>query len=886
MVMPTVPVALLALRQVPSRIRRVAMQDILDPMERDRIDFFVSHAGRDRPWAEWVAWQLTEAGFTVELDVWDWAAGQNLMMAISEALDRADRMMALFSVAYFDRSRYTTEEWSASMLHVLGADTARLLPLRVEDVPPGQMPAVLRPLVFRDLFGLDEDAARRVLLEAAAGPHRPDGPPVFPGRGVPGRLSRLGGSGPRMPGSAPRVWNVPARNPGFTGRDGPLVQVRERLLSGDRAVVQALHGMGGVGKTQLAAEYAHRFAGDYDIGWWIAAEQAGLIGDQVAALADELGCATLGADRIVAARAVLAELRGRGRWLLVFDNAERPQDLALWLPGGTTGHILITTRTHGWDEIASPIEVDVLARSESIAILRARVSGLTSTDADHLAEELGDLPLGVTQAAGYLIETGMPANGYRHLLVNRAGEILSEGRPSSYPRSLAAATHLAIDRLTEQDPAATELVQLCSFLATEPVPLAWFRQAAGELPDVLAARVADPVAWSQLLARVGRSSLARIDWRGLQMHRLTQAILRARLTPEQVVSSRASIEAIMTANDPGDPEDPVSWPGWAQLLRHLLAADLAATDDPALRDLACNASWYLLRHGDGRSCHDFTSYLHEQWRHRLGDDDRHTLRAARNLAASFEPMGRYEAARQLNEDILARERRTLGNDHRDTLVSAANLAVDLRALDEVQAARELDEDTLARRQRILGNDHPDTLNSASGLANDLRKLGEVQAARELDEDTLARRRRVLGNDHPRTLTSATGLANDLRKLGEVQAARELDEDTLARKRRVLGDDHPDTLSSATGLANDLRKLGEVQAARELDEDTLARKRRVLGNDHPRTLTSATNLANDLRKLGEVQAARKLDEDTLARKRRVLGEVDHPGSLSIEDDEEG
>ena len=181
-------------------------------------------------------------------------------------------------------------------------------------------------------------------------------------------------------GARPRVWNIPARNPGFTGRGGLLGQVRERLLAGDRAVVQALHGMGGVGKTQLAAEYAHRFAGTYDLAWWINAEQGGLIGDQVAALGLALGCVPPGAGAQTARAAVLAELRHRGRWLLVFDNAEDPADVAPWLPGGG-GHVLITTRERGWDEVAAPVEMDVLARAESVAILQARVPALSGAGA-------------------------------------------------------------------------------------------------------------------------------------------------------------------------------------------------------------------------------------------------------------------------------------------------------------------------------------------------------------------------------------------------------------------------------------------------------------------------------------------------------------------------
>ena len=815
----------------------------------DHTDFFVSHAGADRAWAEWVAWQLTRAGYRVELDVWDWAAGRNFVLAMSDALERCDRVVALFSAAYFERDRYTTEEWSASLLHVLGIDQARLVPVRVEEVPTAQIPAVLRPLLARDIFGLGEEQARQVLLAAVAGPRRPTRKPLLPPPRTPAALGDLRAPTPRIPGGMPPIWNLPARNPGFTGRDGLLVAIREELLAGDKAVVQALEGMGGVGKTQLAIEYAHQFAGAYDLAWWVNSEQAGLIGEQFAALGGELGCVEAGAGTEAVRAAVLRTLRGLGRWLLVFDNATDPGDVRLWLPGGS-GHVLITSRERNWAEIAAPVEIDVLARAESVAILCHRVAGLAEADAARLAVQLGDLPLALAQAAGYMAATGMPAARYLDLLQTKAGQLLDQARPVSYPESLAAATQLIVDRLAEEDPPAAELAGLCAFLAPEPIPEDLFTAAASEMPGELAARMADPLAWPQTLAQLARQALARIDQRGLVMHRLTQVILRDRLTPAQAAATREQAEAILATSYPGDPGNPVTWPRWAQLMPHLLAADLAATGNAALRWMACGACWYLLSRGDTRTAHDLASDLRQHWRARLGDDDRGMQAITVYLARALSEMARYAEARDLTRDILDRARRVLGEDHKDTLSTAGNLAIILRHLGEVQAARDLDQDTLDRRRRVLGDDHPATLLSASGLALDLRALGEVQAARDLDQDTLDRSRRVLGADHPNTLISASNLAIDLTALGEVQAARDLEQDTLDRSRRVLGADHPNTLISASNLALDLRALGEVQAARDLDQDTLDRRRRVLGADHPNTLDSANKLAADLRLLEE------------------------------------
>jgi transcriptional regulator with XRE-family HTH domain len=575
-------------------------------------------------------------------------------------------------------------------------------------------------------------------------------------------LTTMRRSGDRLAGTMPRLWNIPARNPAFTGREDLLAAVREQLQTGRAAVVQALYGMGGVGKTQLAAEYAHRFAESYRLAWWINAEQTRLIGDQFASLGQGLGCIPPGAENEAARAAVLAELRQHDRWLLIFDNAGAPADVMPWLPGGG-GHVLITSRERGWDEVASPVEVDLLTRAESIEMLLHRAPGLTEADADRLAAALGDLPLAIAQAAAFMAGTGTPASQYLGLLQTRAGHLLDLAVPGSYPQSLAAATVVTAARLSVHDSAAANLASLCAFLAPEPIPENLFTDAAGLLPGELASQAVDPLAWRQTLAQLAGHSLARVDHRGLQMHRLTQAILRDQLTPARAAATRRCTEAILAAGDPGDPPNPDTWDRWAQLMPHVFAADLAATENPALRELVRRVCWYLIERGDARTPRDLASNLHQQWRNRLGENHEHTLMAAHYLAWALLELGSYAESRDLNQDTLARRRHVMGEDHPDTLNSAHNLALGLRLLGEVEAARDLDHDNLVRHRQMQGQDHPSALRSASNLAADLRELGEVQAARDLDQDTLERRRRVLGRDHPDTLRSACNLAAELRK---------------------------------------------------------------------------------------------------------------------------
>ncbi|MGH4007489.1 MAG: FxSxx-COOH system tetratricopeptide repeat protein [Pseudonocardiaceae bacterium] len=839
------------------------------------VDFFISHAGRDQAWAEWVAWHLVEAGYTVELDCWDWATGENFVKRMHAAMEAANRVVALFSPAYFEDLRYTSEEWTSAL--VKGDEGEhRLMPVQIE---PCTVPRLVNSLVRVELFGVDEVEAARRLLAAVRGPVRPDGKPAFPGQGRAGVLTGRGEKGPRLPGVLPPVWNIGPRNPGFVGRDATLGQLRERLRSGGTAVVQALHGMGGVGKTQVAIEYAYRYVGDYDLVWWVSAEENGLIGEQYTELAAELNLVPLRADTASAVGALRAYLRGHGRWLVVLDNAESPRDLRDWLPAGP-GHTVITSRHPGWGELATRVEIDVLPRPESVELIHISRPRVSAVDANCLAEALGDLPLALAQAAGFLAETGMPVTHYLDLLKTRTEELLDQNPPQSHPLSLAAVIRLSTDRLAEIDPAALAMARIGAFLAPEPIPAELLIRAVtidngwpSEL-EMLAVTVASPVTAHRSLGRIGSYGLARIVDGGLQLHRLTQTILRDQLGADSTAAYRIYSEALLAATELGDERDPAHWPGWARILPHLLAIDPATSCSSDLRDLACRAAWYIYYRGDIQSARDLTQHLHQQWSEQLGSDDQHTLRSAYILLRVLMHFGIFDHALCLGEDTLVRCRRVLGDDHPDTLHAAHYLAAFLYGIGEFERARQLNIDTLERRRRVLGADHIDVQRSAHNLAMTLHALGEFEVARQLHHNCLAYWRRMLGNEHPLTLNTANDLGRDLHALGQVDAARQLHEDNLARAREILGEDHLWTLDCANSLAVDLYALGETEAARQLSEDTLTRARRVLGDESSFTIHVANNLTAALQALGEYNAARQLSEDTLARARRMFGDNHH------------
>jgi tetratricopeptide (TPR) repeat protein len=714
------------------------------------------------------------------------------------------------------------------------------------------------------------------------------------------------------PADAPALWKVPAHNPQFSGRDEELARLRA-LFAESTAV--AIYGIGGVGKTQLAAEYAQKYAqgaaDDYEIVWWILADPPDHVELRLTAIAVHLGLVGQGTDPAIAAHHAITYLRSRSKWLLVFDNAQDAAALRPWLPGGD-GHVLITSAHGRWRELGTPFELDVLGRAGSAELLRRGRGDLSDDDAELLADRLGGLPLAIAQATGMLADEGMTARGYLEQLDAKAAQILDEDAPPTHQQSLTAATRLSLSCLARANTAAAHLFRICAFLAPEPIPFRMQIEAARIIGPSALRPDADS-AVREMVRQIVWYGLARSDRSGLQVHRLTQEIIR-----DQSIEQAEAISLLVRAC-PGDPRESACWAEWSEFLPHLEAADLVTTNDEGLRQVACAAVWYVLCSGASEAALTLAQKMHKGWsiqhgaddaltlrvadavaqayrdlsqaakacevdkdtmerrRRVLGDDHADTLAAAHNLAIDHHALGRFAQARRLNEETYAARCRILGAEHADTLASANNLAIDLYADGDPNAAAKRDETTLKLRQRILGPDHLDTFTSENNLAVALRAMGEETRARRLHEDVAVRRRAALGDDHPHTLTSDNNVGVSLRATGDAAAARRTHQRALEQRRALYGDDHHDTLTSASNLAVALYFLGEYKAARVLNEDTLKRRRRVQGEDHPDTLICAGNLAACLRATGDPDIARSLNEDTLARRRRVLGE-NHPLTL--------
>jgi len=663
-------------------------------------------------------------------------------------------------------------------------------------------------------------------------------------------------SGPQQPVVAREgqvvAGDIPAQPPSFVSRP-QLDELRAALRDGPRvAVVCALAGGPGVGKTQVAAAYArNRIRDGCPVVAWVSGETVPTLLTDLAAVAEELGVADPEGDSEKSARHLRRALQSRSEpALLVVDNAANPAAVAPFLPTGTGAcAVVITSTDHAFADLGTLIDVPTYTPDESVAYLEAR-TGLGDPDgALAVAEELGHLAVALAQVPSVIRDRHQT---YAQYLDDLRSVDLDTALPRGgghYPRSTAQALILAITTAERNDPTGLthRLLLTIALLAPEGVD----RDLLHTL--VQSTHACHPATVRQHLGALAGTSL--LTWAANQQASITTHRLTARVIREHAGDDLATTaDALIATLDGLLPAEANAWPTrhdttglvthiaalWSALVQahdhnHNLPLDAAAQlTARAVRHLRAVADLTTaLRHG--------TTLLTDCERV-LGEDHPNTLTSRNNLAYAYQTAGLLDDAIPLHQRTLTDCERVLGDDHPDTLASRNNLAYAYRSAGRLDDAIPLYQRTLTDSERVLGDDHPDTLASRNNLAGAYHSAGRLNDAIPLHQRTLTDCERVLGDDHPNTLTSRNNLAYAYHSAGRLNDAIPLHQRTLTDSERVLGDDHPNTLTSRNNLAGAYETAGRLDDAIPLYQRTLTDSERVLSPGHPFLRIVGGNLA--------------------------------------------
>jgi Tetratricopeptide repeat/Effector-associated domain 2/NB-ARC domain len=689
---------------------------------------------------------------------------------------------------------------------------------------------------------------------------------------------------PEMIASAPEIMGgIPPQNPNFVGRGAIMEKLEGTLAKHGQATVlpTALHGLGGVGKSQLAAEYARRYQAKYQLIWWIPSNEERSIRRSLLSLARRLRIEE-SQDAQITVDTVLDTLRlGRpfADWLLIFDDAQDPAVVRQYMPSGP-GQVLISSRNSSWRSSATALELDVFSPEESRDFLARRWPDLDDAQANDLGGRLGYLPLALEQAAAVHNETGMPLDKYLSELDGRPARILGEGESTEYPVSVAKTWQLAFQKLSERSPAAAQLLEICAFLSSNPISVPMLARGRGaNLPSPLAEAMRDEMKMRGAVRDIGRYALAQLDPSRdfISIHMLVRAVLRDSMEDDERrrATERSAHELLALAN-PGQPENRATRQQLAQIAPHVKSSGVLYSDDPHVRRVVLDVARYYYVTGDYYESESLATEAVDNWRSRLGADDEMTLVACFHLGNARRALGDYSGAREINEDTLERMTRTLGEDHEYTLRIANSSGADLRLLGEFEEAETRDETSLERCKTTLGDDDPLTLRVANNLAVDSRLLGKYRAALELDEDTYQRRQVVLGDNHPEVLASAVNLGRDRAGVGDYREALALARNTQSRYQALA--DHAYMLLARRNLAVMLRFTGNYEESLAEATAIYDRIRREYGPRHEHAMSAALTLFNTLRVCGQIAEAQRIAEETLDSYTAQLG-ASHPFTLS-------
>ena len=857
-------------------------------------DVFFSYPHKDATEVEKILEALQTLGLNVWIDKSEIHDYESITHSIVEGLAKSKVLLAYYSLNYW-RSRACQWELTAAFLAAQceGDPRKRVLIINPEEKAEHIHPVELRDELFQTKF---RDAESLEHLASSVKTH------IMKITNVIGEIHAL--NQPRWYGKKGVGSNR------FVGRLADMWKIHSALhasgvpiITGSCAspVVQ-IQGMGGVGKSLLAEEYALRYAAAFPGGvFWLRALGSDNVKGalkpeeleaerirQIVDIAIAYGIPVKDKSPEEIESNLARELGRNGKsFLWAVDDIPSGMDveaLQRWFAPHPLGKTLITTRTKNYSALGKLVPLGVLEPEEAwdLLILWRRPETEEDEDAARmLIEDLGRhaLALEVAGAALRASEGLQSFSEFREELASPTNDELElaaelEGiLPTGHEKSIASTLLRSIERLGAE---GLDFLRLASMLAAAPIPALLVSAVFSEVDNIDESsgkrRARNAISQADNLSLTEK---AENEPGARSVHVLISRTVRFKDSqPERSeMLHDAAIRALITklsiiADDRVHSE--------LRLYITHARALVNSKDDLLTADLM----YWVARYDQLQGAYKSAEILHRrEWDIRtrfLGDEHPDTLTTMNNLAVTLSSQGDYEGARKLQEQVLEIRRKVLGEEHPYTLTTMNNLAGTLSDQGDYEGARKLQEQVLEIRRKVLGEEHPYTLTTMNNLAATLRDQGDYEGARKLQEQVLEIRRKVLGEEHPDTLSTMNNLAGTLRDQGDYEGARKLQEQVLEIRRKVLGEEHPDTLTTMNNLAVTLRNQGDYEGARKLQEQVLEIRRKVLGEEHPDTLTSMNNLAVTLSSQGDYAGARKLQEQVLEIRRKVLGE-EHPNT---------
>jgi len=686
------------------------------------------------------------------------------------------------------------------------------------------------------------------------------------------------------------IFNVPhPRNPHFTGRERLLDSLHESL-TGDVPMgrVQAVYGMGGVGKTQLALEYAYRHRGDYAIVWWVPAEDPATASLHLAKLANRLGIKLApGAITPEDVRAALhQELADRSDWLLIFDNADGPEEIGPLLPD-RSGSVVITSRNPNWGSMADSFCLRVLERADSIQFLQKR-TGLGNSDgsAGRLAQALGDLPLALEQASATIEQGRITFADYLARYEGHWAELLRSGRtPGDYPDTVAMTWELAFREVSHESPVAAALLNLCAFLSPVDIPRAFITKSASALPRPLSTTVGDPMALDQVVAKLHRFSLVDITEKTLKLHRLVAAVARDRLNDKQHDNWCDVALRMIEGTFNFDADSTQGWGECAALLPHALAvarhAETRGVSPEIVARLLNDVGMYLHQIARFREARGVLERALAQHEKAFGESNPRRAAIVNNLGRVLRRLGHLEEARAHFEAALAVDQAAYGQSHAHVAEIVNNYGTCMHVAGEIEQAREQFEWALAVCELHYGAEHPKVARVINNIGYAHAGLGDVDSAIVHFSRALTMAEATHGPNHPTVGHIRTNLGIALRLKGEHDQAGEHFERAVKISESALGPNHPDVARGLTYLGLLKHDRGELAEARQMLERALEIDERVLGPGHISLITRLNYLGRCLKCMGAADEANRCYE----RAAGILRQLRDPNAEGRESESE-